>query len=104
MNNDIQQSFQKPLTSIDKDTWKNLWSEEGKRKLVAGCIVRIFLQLTGINLAINYADIFRFTEKNSHFDLRFFIAFASMVYTFTAMYLLKVVKRKTLLLIGILIS
>jgi len=58
MNIDIQQSFQKPLTTIDKDTWKNLWSLEGKRRLAAGCIVRIFLQLTGINFVINYADMF----------------------------------------------
>ena len=47
---------------------------------------------------------FRFTDTKSHFDLRFFIAFASMIYTFIAMCLLKVIKRKTLFLIGILIS
>lgn len=90
----IQQSSEKPLTRLEKDTWKALRTTRGKRKLAAGVIVRAMLQLSGIDIVLNFAYALRIQPDQIHTNLRLFITALSMIMTPLSMVILYYCKRK----------
>ncbi|CAI2361628.1 unnamed protein product [Moneuplotes crassus] len=100
---EVQQSFEKPRTSMEKDTWLNLWEISMRKKVIACVIIRSFQQLTGVNIIQNYALSFFFHTDATFLNLRFLSFATSLVMSVVAIIFLKNFGRKTLFLYGLLI-
>mmetsp|Transcript_36826 Transcript_36826/g.36452 ORF Transcript_36826/g.36452 Transcript_36826/m.36452 type:complete len:194 (+) Transcript_36826:447-1028(+) len=100
----IQQATISPPTRMEKDTWKVLCRRRGKRKLMAGIILRSIIQLSGTYIVLNFAFTLRINPNSTHWNLRLLIAVLGIVLVPISMILLTYCKRKKLLLIGFLIS
>ena len=101
----IQQSSQRaPLTRMEKDTWKTLKASKEIRKIIAWWIVRGVLQLSGIDLVLNYSFSFIFSQEGMQINMRLIITALSLIYTPISMILLIFWSRKVILLIGTIIA
>ena len=87
-NFEIQQASQKKSTKLEKDTWKRLLKPSEKRKVIACCVVRVALQLSGISLVLNFAYPFVITVDDPQINLRFFLSVMGLIYIPISMWLL----------------
>lgn len=89
----------------DEDTFKEMATVRGRRALIAGVIVHVFQQLSGINMVLYYTYFFRLSEAHpKHYNLRFVMIHVLTISAFASLYLMHKLRRKPLMLIGLMIG
>ncbi|CAI2387470.1 unnamed protein product [Moneuplotes crassus] len=99
-----QQSSQRKETRLEKDTWSNLWRMSERKKIIAGCLMRGFQQLTGVNIILNYALTFVYDMEHKRINLSFTITCASSLFLIPSIIMIKRFGRKNLFMATMIIT
>lgn len=101
---DSQQSIEKTETMLEKDTWGNLFELAERKKVIACIIMRVFQQLTGINIILNFTLFFLFHGDYRNLNLRLALTIMAILSVFVAIIPLKKFGRKHLFMTGMIVS
>lgn len=89
-----------PIAKFSSDTFENLRTPIGRRALLAGCLIHIMLQLSGIHMMLFYTYYYAISDQPNHYNLRFVLTGLSVLLNLVTIYFMKIYRRKPLQLVG----